>query len=414
MKPLLRFGTSWLLAAWSVTSAWAVQTVTPVQDAAGTSFAATGTDAWAVSRGAGQTLVLYGRYTSDHVNESGLGLAIEYDETRFSDVTIDQVMNKCLVALPQLQNLSVGVTRAVLAWADISVRRTAGVPNGAVGWTGTTDPAPPTSVTTPTDGCLDIATFGAAGPQITAAVAPPANLFRFTATLAAGFTSGTSSIVLRGISVSGAVCVAVPAAPCFSDQSLAVTAVPLSSNANLSSLVLSAGTLSPSFASGTTTYSAGVASNSNTITVTPTIADATATITVKGTPVASASASGPITLGIGSNAIAVVVTAQDTVTTKSYDLDVNYLLPASCTYAVAPNDLPNVTAAGGARSIVVTTPAGCSVTATSYQPWVTVGTITAIGGTATVQLQIAANPGGARATSMVVAGRLFLITQAGP
>src|SRR5207244_1322948 len=60
-----------------------------------------------------------------------------------------------------------------------------------------------------------------------------------------------------------------------------------SSNANLTNLVLSAGTLSPPFASGTLSYGAMVVSNSHTITVTPTVADATATVTVNGLSVAS-------------------------------------------------------------------------------------------------------------------------------
>jgi len=404
-----------VLAACCAGSALAVQTVTPVQDAAGTGFAANGPNSWAASRSAGQTLVFYGRYSSDYANESGLGLAIEYDETKFSNVTVDQVMNKCLIAPPQLQNISVGASRAVLGWADISVRRTAGVPNGAVGWTGTADPAAPTSATTPTDGCLDVATFGVAGPQITAAVTLPAKLFRFTTTLAAGFTGGASSIVLRGTSASSAICVPVPATPCFADQTLVVTAVPPSSNADLSSLNISSGILAPPFASGTLSYTAGVVSNSNTITVTPTVADATATVKVNGVTVASGSPSGPITLSLGSNPISVVVTAQDGSTTKPYSVTVSYLLPASCTYALVPSDLANVAASGGARSIVVTTPNGCPVGVTSYQPWVTLNSITPSGGTTTVQLQIGANTGPARATSIVLAGRLFLVTQvAGP
>jgi hypothetical protein len=40
--------------------------------------------------------------------------------------------------------------------------------------------------------------------------------------------------------------------------------------------------------------------------------------------------------------------------------------------------------------------------------------ITANGGTTTVALQISANAGTARATSIVIADRLFLITQDGP
>ena len=58
---------------------------------------------------------------------------------------------------------------------------------------------------------------------------------------------------------------------------------------------------------------------------------------------------------------------------------------------------------GGSPSITVTTPAGCPVTAISYQPWVTVNSVTASGGTTTVALQVSANAGAARATAIVVA-----------
>ncbi|TMH66522.1 MAG: hypothetical protein E6H48_11055 [Betaproteobacteria bacterium] len=187
-----------------------------------------------------------------------------------------------------------------------------------------------------------------------------------------------------------------------------------SSNANLANLALSAGTLSPTFASGTLSYSANVVSNNNTMTVTPTTANATATVRVNGVAVASGSPSGPITLSTGSNVITVVVTAQDGVTTKTYTINVNYLPLSSCTYSLSPLDLSNTAAAGGIANITVTTPNGCPVTATSFQPWVNVNSIIPTGGTTTVQLQISANAGTARATSIVVADRLFLITQNGP
>jgi uncharacterized repeat protein (TIGR01451 family) len=187
-----------------------------------------------------------------------------------------------------------------------------------------------------------------------------------------------------------------------------------SSNANLANLVLSAGTLTPAFASSTLSYSATVVSSSNTITVTPTVADASATVTVNGVAVASGTASGPITLSPGSNPITVVVTAQDGVTTKTYMVNVSYVPSSSCTYSLSPIDLSNTAPAGGSANITVTTPAGCPVTATSFQPWVTVNSITPNGGTTTVALQISANAGVARATSIVVADRLFLITQLGP
>jgi hypothetical protein len=84
---------------------------------------------------------------------------------------------------------------------------------------------------------------------------------------------------------------------------------------------------------------------------------------------------------------------------------------AACTYSLSPPDLSNIGPAGGSPLITVTTPSGCPVAATSYQPWVTITGVIPNGNTTTVALQINGNPGGARATSIVVADRLFLITQ---
>jgi hypothetical protein len=96
----------------------------------------------------------------------------------------------------------------------------------------------------------------------------------------------------------------------------------LSSNADLSALALSTGTLTPTFASGTTAYTASVSNATTSITVTPTRAEANATITVNGTAVTSGSASGNITLTVGANVITTIVTAQDGTTLKTYTLTV--------------------------------------------------------------------------------------------
>ncbi len=106
-----------------------------------------------------------------------------------------------------------------------------------------------------------------------------------------------------------------------------VTFTTLNNNASLSNYVLSAGTLTPVFASGTTSYSASVPYSAATVTVTPTVADSAATVTVGGLSVASGSASGPIVLAVGGNAIATVVTAQDGVTTQTYALNVTRQSP---------------------------------------------------------------------------------------
>jgi len=99
-----------------------------------------------------------------------------------------------------------------------------------------------------------------------------------------------------------------------------------SSIADLSSLVVSSGTLSPSFTSTTTSYTATVTNATASITVTPTRLDANATIQVQinssaFATVTSGSASSPLPLNVGSNTINLKVTAQDG-TIKIYTLTV--------------------------------------------------------------------------------------------
>ena len=96
-----------------------------------------------------------------------------------------------------------------------------------------------------------------------------------------------------------------------------------SNNANLASLLPSAGSLSPTFASGTLNYTATVAKSALYYTVTPSVAQAGATVTVNGTAVTSGSASGHIPLTIGSNnVITTIVTAPDGFTTQTFTLTV--------------------------------------------------------------------------------------------
>jgi gliding motility-associated-like protein len=103
---------------------------------------------------------------------------------------------------------------------------------------------------------------------------------------------------------------------------LTVTRTSLSTNATLSGLSISSGTLSPVFASGTNSYTASVSNTTASVTVTPTVADATATVKVNGTTVTSGSASGAIPLTVGSNTITTVVTAQDGITQQTYTVTV--------------------------------------------------------------------------------------------
>jgi predicted outer membrane repeat protein len=93
-------------------------------------------------------------------------------------------------------------------------------------------------------------------------------------------------------------------------------------DANLSNLVLSAGTLSPAFAAATTSYTSMVPFGTANLNVTPTASNANATITVNNTAVASGAQSGNIALNTGPNPITIVVTAPDGAPVKTYTVTV--------------------------------------------------------------------------------------------
>jgi hypothetical protein len=96
----------------------------------------------------------------------------------------------------------------------------------------------------------------------------------------------------------------------------------VSTDANLSGMQLSQGSLAPSFSSSTTSYTASVAHASSSISITPITQDSGATVSVNGSAVASGSASPQIPLQVGLNTIAVQVTAQDGITIKNYTVAV--------------------------------------------------------------------------------------------
>ena len=94
-----------------------------------------------------------------------------------------------------------------------------------------------------------------------------------------------------------------------------------SSDASLSGLLVSAGTLTPSFSAATTSYAVAVEHTVESVKLTPTVNHAGATVTVNGAEVASGSPSGSISLSVGENPIEVVVTAEDG-TTRTYRVTV--------------------------------------------------------------------------------------------
>lgn len=184
-------------------SALATQSVFPALDAAGTNFTANGANSWSIARSGSSSLVLFGRYTSTSANESGLGLKIQYDATKVTNVVIDQVQTKCMVFTPDV-TVNGASSQVLFGWADTSQRA-----NGAVGWPDSADGTPP---------CINPAPPAAAIATTTAAFPAPTTLFRMTATMVAGFTTGnTTTISFSAPSVSSA-----GATPGFTNTSLVV------------------------------------------------------------------------------------------------------------------------------------------------------------------------------------------------
>ncbi len=125
---------------------------------------------------------------------------------------------------------------------------------------------------------------------------------------------------------------------------ITVTRAP-SANATLSNIALSIGTLSPTFASNTTSYTTSVSGAIDAITLTPTTTDPGATVKVNGTTVTSGTASQPIPLSLGQNVITTIVTANDGVTTKTYTLTVTRI-PSNNALLATISTLPVATLVG--------------------------------------------------------------------
>ncbi len=81
-------------------------------------------------------------------------------------------------------------------------------------------------------------------------------------------------------------------------------------------------TLSPSFSSAVTSYTASVPWTTSSTRVTATVTDSTATFTVQGSPTTSGVQSSLISLNVGSNTITIVSTAQDGTTVRTYTVTI--------------------------------------------------------------------------------------------
>ena len=103
---------------------------------------------------------------------------------------------------------------------------------------------------------------------------------------------------------------------------------PASTDATLSALTISEGTLDPVFASGTTDYTASVTNSTSTVTVGATAADAAATVTGH---------TGAQALTVGANTLTITVTAEDGTTTQDYTVVITRAAAETGTPSITPD-----------------------------------------------------------------------------
>ena len=205
----------------------------------------------------------------------------------------------------------------------ITVTRTAGSRNanlaGLVLSSGTLNPAFDGSVTAYT---VEVP-FATSTMTVTPTVAGVGATVKVNGTVVtSGSASGNIALVNTGATANTIAVVVTAQDGATKTYTITVTRTAVSSNADLSILTVSSGTLSPVFASGMTAYTVSVGYSISALTVTPTAASVLASgITVNTSVVATGAESQAIPLSVGTNTVTVVVTAQNG-TTKSYTVTV--------------------------------------------------------------------------------------------
>jgi gliding motility-associated-like protein len=211
-------------------------------------------------------------------------------------------------------------------------------------------------------------TAGALSPVFVAATTDYTTTVPYTSTSIAitpAIAQANATVKVNGTTVSGTSSVTVPLnvggntittivtaqdGTTAKTYTIIVTRTAASTIANLSNLVISAGTLTPVFSSATTSYTMFVNNSVSTTTVTPTVDNAFASVKVNATTVRSQAASGGISLAVGVNTIKVLVTAEDGTTTKPYTVKITRLDPDQ----LLTDQSGNVTVNDTQKEVVIT------------------------------------------------------------
>lgn len=122
---------------------------------------------------------------------------------------------------------------------------------------------------------------------------------------------------------------------------------------------------------------------------------------------ASGSGTGPVAYSVAANP---GPSRSGTITAAGRTFTVDQA--GGCTYSIAPSS-QNVETVGGTPSVAVTAEPGCTWTASSNAPWITVSSGASGTGNGNVQLAVAANTGAPRTGTATIAGQTFTVNQAG-
>jgi hypothetical protein len=99
--------------------------------------------------------------------------------------------------------------------------------------------------------------------------------------------------------------------------------------------------------------------------------------------------------------------------TKGLFKDIGWQVSVSCTYSISPTSM-SFSAGGGTGSVSVTTQSGCAWTAAESLDWATITSGSSGAGSGTVNYSVSANSSSSsRIGNMTIAGKTFVITQAG-
>jgi len=161
--------------------------------------------------------------------------------------------------------------------------------------------------------------------------------------------------------------------------------------------------------------SQNVGAGASTVTVNVTTAAACAWTATEGVPWitiasgASDTGNGTVNLSIAANTGG-ARSGTVTIAGQSFTVNQAAFVPP-CTFSIAPSN-QNVPAPGGTGTVTVTTASGCTWTASSNAPWLSITSGASGTGNGSVGFSAAANSGGSRTGTLTIAGQTFTVTQA--